>query len=501
MNEIVLIKLESDRKNHLKAPPYGILYLASALEKAGFGIKLYHEFASKSSIKTIVDDVLLRKPLLVGFSALTGPSLIPAIQTSKRIKAKSNIPVIWGGLHPTMLPAQTLKSPYIDCVVKGEGEEVIVELAKSLQKGPWNPDYCNRIAGIGYKYQGEMIFTEERPLLEDLDRFEPAWKYLDISKYIFKEKFFYSDGGSILGDKTVAAILTSRGCPWRCAYCYNVSVNHRKFRAHSAEYVIRQVESLKSQHNITALVIEDDNFFSDPKRAMKIAENIKIPWWGGIRADQIAKQGEEFVRKLHETQCVELQIGAESGSQRVLDIMRKDMKVQDVFRAVELCSKYQIRTIFSFMIGIPGEDRSDMVATFDLMDELNDMGDHVVVNGPHIYYPWPGTPLCDLALEKGYDPPKKLEYWNFLPFSTRSHNPPYAEKGIRLIEHYKRLAWRKDVTGLKHPLLLKILINLSKKRWEKRYFKIPLDYYIPRFLLNFLRTLRFKRAADSMYDY
>ncbi len=501
MTDIILIKLELENEENLIAPPYGILYLASALRKAGYKVKLYHEAASSEKIQSIVDDILQSKPIFVGFSTLTGPNLIPNITVSKLIKKKSDIPIVWGGLHPTMLPRQTMENENIDIVVMGEGEEVIVELAEILKTFGLDPAYLAKTKGISFKDSGKIWINPVAPFVKNLDDYSPAWEYLDVSRYVFTGKYFYSDGGSKLSGRRIATILTSRGCPWRCGYCYNVSVNKRTFRAHSSEFMFNYIKEFKEKHNISALVIEDDNFFADKKRAFEIASNINMPWWAGIRVDQIVKGGDEFVKKLSEYNCVELQIGAESGSQRILDIIDKDISVKDIYKSVELCSKYNIRILFSFMIGIPGETWKDMLETFDLMDNLRKMGSNVVINGPAVYYPWPGTPLHDKAVETGFKPPKKLEEWNFLPFGTHTYKAPFIERDVRLIEHYKRLAWREETSGVRFPLLLKLLTLLSRHRWNKRFFRFPIDYYGPRLVLSLLRFLGLKKAVKAIYDY
>ncbi len=498
MVDIFLVKLEPEYQSYKIAPPFGILYLASALEKENFKVKLYHKKGTQKNIQLIVEDILKNRPLFVGFSSLTGPSLIPSLYASQMLKKKSNIPVVWGGLHPTMLPEQTLKNENIDLIVRGEGEVTVVELAKMLADKGFSLYDLSSIKGIGYKENGNIKINPSRPFITNLDNYFPAWHYIDIEKYFYNRRFFYSEFGSKLPGDKIAAIITSRGCPWRCTFCYNQFVNKRNFRAHSAQKVIQDINKLKKNHNISALVFEDDNFFTDKKRALEIIRNSNIPFSVSIRANYVAQWGEDFVQELSKHNCIELRIGAESGSQRVLDIMQKDITIEDIYKTVELCRKFNINPITNFMVGIPGESESDVMKTFDLMDKLEKAGN--IVNGPSYYFPYPGTPLFDIAVKKGFFPPQKIETWDLVQWGPSQPSTPFITKKMKFAGYYRILALRKEKSRLKFPVFINFLKFIAKKRWEKRYFSFPLDYYIPKFLLSVLKTLKLKNITQMIYE-
>ena len=246
MSDVFLIKLElEDDPNYHLAPPLGILYLASALEKHGYKVHLFHELASALSLKSLLEAITKAQPLLVGFSTISGPALIPALKASQQIKSKCNVPIVWGGIHPTMLPQQTLQESVIDYVILNEGEETLVELTNTLKLGTPSPADLASIRNLAYRDGGQIHVTEPRPFIADLDPYFPAWHLLPIERYFYTEKFFLSDFGSHLPGDKIAPFLTSRGCPWRCGYCYNQFVNKRKFRAHSARKVIEEIRRLK----------------------------------------------------------------------------------------------------------------------------------------------------------------------------------------------------------------------------------------------------------------
>ena len=230
-----------------------------------------------------------------------------------------------------------------------------------------------------------------------------------------------------------------------------------------------------------------------------IPAGLGLPWSSSGRADEVARWGDKILAELSASGCREFQIGAESGSPRILEMIKKDITVEDIIRSAELCGRHDIRILFSFMAGFPGETEADRRLTYDLMDRLEDMGAHAVVNGPAVYFPWPGTPLFEKAVELGFKPPARTRDWNFLLFGTRQPSMPFAPRRLRPVEHYRRLARRKSTAGLRIPIFAKGLIALARRRWRKRAFRYPIDYYLPRTFLDLLRRFG-RRGAQAIYD-
>jgi radical SAM superfamily enzyme YgiQ (UPF0313 family) len=499
MSEIFLVKLElEDDPNYRLAPPFGILYLASALENNGFNVRLFHTMASSQSLQSLLAAITQAKPLLVGFSTISGPALIPALRASQQIKAVCDVPIVWGGIHPTMLPQQTLQEPSIDYVILNEGEETLVELVEKISAGRTFPEDLAAVKNLAYRVNGSIQVGEPRPFITDLDPYYPAWHLLPIERYFYTGKFFYSDFGSCFPGDKIAPFLTSRGCPWRCGYCYNQFVNKRRFRAHSASKVIEEIKRLKQEHGITAVVFEDDNLFTDRNRALEIVTKIDLPWSSSLRANNIAEWGDDFLGRLKESGCMELRIGAESGSDHVLDIMQKDIRAEEIRLSVALCQKHGIRALLNFMLGTPGETWEDMKSTMNLMDELEERGDDVFVNGPSLYFPWPGTRLYDEAVVQGFEPPQKMEGWA-VSWGHRQPLAPYVDKRAKFVGFYRILAYRKDVGSLRFPLFAKLLRSIARKRWHKRFFRFPVDYYLPNLVFQLLKRLGLAKTAKALY--
>jgi len=497
MADIILVKLEPDFEAHRFAPPFGILFLGDALERAGYKVKLVHEPGTKAVIQKLLEEISEEKPVLVGFSSFTSSALAPTKTASIEIKKRFDIPLVWGGVHATILPEQTLENDFIDVIGIGEGEETIVELAASISANGLSPRGLSEIRGIGFKKDGRTIINEARPFIRNLDNHSPAWHLLDIEKYIYDRQHFYAQIGSKLSGERIGALITSRGCPWRCGYCYNCAVNKRVFRAQSVDKVIDEIQFLK-KFGVSTLIFEDDNLFSDRERALEIIRKANISWSSTIRADCLAKWGENFVKELSENGCLELRIGAESGSQTVLDIMKKDISVEQIKEAAGLCSRYKIRTFLNFMIGIPGESWSDVCRTLNLMDELGEMSEYVTIGSPGIYLPYPGTFLHREAVKKGFETPRSLHEWS-KDWGQKWELAPYADRRIKFIGFYRSLI-RRDFKTVSFPFLARILKRLALFRWKRRFFSLPLDYYVPAFFLRLCRKIGLTKVSRAIYE-
>jgi anaerobic magnesium-protoporphyrin IX monomethyl ester cyclase len=480
MADIILAKLEavgSESDARGIHPPFSILYLTHALEKAGYSLKVIHEEGTEANIRALVDLVSVEKPFLVGFSVVTGPQILPSLSASREIKQKFDLPVVWGGIQPTLLLEQTLSKNFIDIIVIGEGERTIVELSQNIDLHGLNPERLESVRGLAFKKNGQIVVTPPRPFIKNLDEYWAAWHHLDIERYIRPEIYLASRLG---GGERAIAVNTSRGCPWRCGYCYNVTFNKRMFRSQTAPRVIQEIKDLKTRFDLSSIRFSDDHFFSDRSRAMEIIRNIDIPWTATIRVDDLTRGGDEFVKGIAESQCALLRCGAESGSQRILDLMHKDTTLEQIRLAARLCKKYDITVAFFFMLGFPGETWKDICLTLDLMDELEAMGENISAAPPSIFCPFAGAFLYELAIKNGFHAPETLEDWgttNDGVIRNTGHLPPYINKRVAKIIDYLHLARVRDFDSVLLSIPSGFLRSIANLRWKHRFFNFPVDWY------------------------
>ena len=391
-------------------PPFGIMYVADALEQAGFATELVHDTAD--GVDALVDRVAAERPLFVGFSTITGPQLRPTIEASKRVHALG-VPVVWGGVHASIMPAEILREGYVDHVVVGEGEETVQELARTLAAHPTS-DPSPRdepIPGLASKRaDGSTTVAGARPFIEDLDRFRPRWEKLDVERYLIPSGPY----------RRAIPVYISRGCPFRCGFCYNEVVMKRTWRQHGDAFILEQIQMLRDQHGIDAVDYADDYLFGRPTPMKRLVETVGMPWSGQVRVQLLSK---EFVAWMRQTRCQWVNIGAESVSQRMLDLMTKDQKDWQVPWGIRnlVEGAPHIEANVSFIFGLPHERPEDARANLDGIEYLCSLGKSVRCS-VSMYMPYPGTPLWQRALEAGYEPPSTQSGWAELDLD-RSNTP------------------------------------------------------------------------------
>ncbi len=373
--------------------PLGLLYLSDALKKAGYSVKVFH--ISESDIEQTVKEIVDSKPFLVGFSVITGVAVKTSANMSKKIKELSDIPILWGGVHSSLCPKETLEYDFVDYIIVGEGEETVVQLAEHLTKGK---NSIRDIGGVGYKENGKMHINERPELIKNLDDYKLDWSAIDIEDYI-KPQFSAKRG---------IVFVTSRGCPFNCGFCYNREFNYNRWRAHSVEYVVKELNRLKKEHKINAVMYYDDNFFVDKKRALEILRRVNLPFWADIRIDSI---DEDFARKLAELKCQQLFIGIESGNDKMLKKIGKGFKVKDTIEKIRILSKYpQIRIKAAAIVGFPKETKKQIKDTLRLVTRLYRIHPNIDFN-LGMYLPYPGSSLYKEALSLGFELPNNPERW------------------------------------------------------------------------------------------
>jgi len=422
-NTVVLIKIDAYTTN-VNYIPYGLLYVANSLEKSGYEVKVLcnsHLHMLDKDLKRFEKIVKEINPIFVGFSVHTGRSTKISASFSKRLKEiNKDVNIVWGGIHPTLLPEQCLSEKYIDYVVLGEGEETISELAKVIT----GKKDSKSVDGIGYKKNNEIHVNLQRPKIDDLDKYRPSWHLIDLNKYLKKIERI---GKTNLN--RVFTYLTSRGCPYSCAFCCNQALNNTKMRYHSIERVTSDINMLKNNYNIDGVCFNDDNFFVNRKRAFEIIEKVKLPYVAEARVNFLME--EEMVKKLKRTDCISIMSGGESGSNRILRYIKKGITTEQTLNATKMMAKYNVPLSYSFIIGFPNERPKEIMETSKFVRKLEKIYSKNPKNFSGrlgVFLPYPGTPLYDEAIEKFFIPPRKTEDWGVLERYGVNFDLPWLNK-------------------------------------------------------------------------
>lgn len=393
MSKVVLVKLASQMA--MRFPPLGLLYVGDALRKAGYEIELFH--ITPKQVEESTKKIAEISPLFVGFSVFTGEAMRDCADMCREIKRLSAVPIVWGGIHPSLLPEQCLSESYIDIVVMGEGEVTSVEVSKALE----GHGSLSEVLGIGYKTDGEIRINPTRPFITDLDQYSLDWSLVDVQRYIKPFR----------GLDKVLPLVTSRGCTYRCAFCFNEKFNRRRWRSHSINFIVSHINELKEKYKLDGIIFYDDFFFAKRDRAFEILRRIKLPYYAECRVELI---DDEFVRLLAETGCNALLVGLESGSDRILKMVQKDSTVEDIYRAATALSKHpDICLLGSTIMAYPTETREEFDATLRMIARVFQIHPNTDFT-TGFYLPYPGVKLYDLAVKEGFSCPTKTEDWEML---------------------------------------------------------------------------------------
>ncbi len=365
-------------------PPMGLIQLAAVIEE-GFNVNIIDANALNLTPEQIVP--LLNDTEVLGLTATT-PTVSRAIEIAAAVKnAKPELPVVLGGPHATLLPWETMEStPDIDVIVIGEAEVSFYMLLSSIEKG----GYIDQVPGILWEQDGEIVENERAENLDDLD----SLPYLAYNLIPLKKYRPHPPHGRAM---PFAVLITSRGCPYNCAYC-SKPVFGREFRAQSPERVADEIEDLQKRYGVREIAFYDDVFTLDKERAAAISEELlrrrlKIIWSCETRVNLVDQPLLDIMKKAG---CYSISYGLESGNQKILDTINKNTTLEQAEEAVRYTREAGINAIGYFMIGSPGETLNSIQQTVAFAKKLR-----LSFAQFSITTPFPGTELYDLYLERG----------------------------------------------------------------------------------------------------
>jgi len=386
MNTLLISPLLTKRKPAVHN--VGLSYIAAALLSDGNDVKVLDIEAYKYSKEEVLLKCKEANPDIIGIGTLVTGYIYVKWLCNALKECLPNVPIVMGNSIVTTIPEIAINNLNIDYIVLGEGEDTMKELVKTIE----NKGDISQVAGLCYKKDGKVVFTAHRELIQDLDTIPmPAW-------HLFPFKETYHKNGLYPELPTpFMSVLTTRGCPFICTYCYHPFQN-QKVRFHSSERIVAEIKYLIKEYGIKGVHFVDDLFVVNKKRIYEFCdlldkEKIDIKWGVSCRSNLV---DEELMARMQKSGCIRLGIGVESASPIILENIKKKVTVEDHIRAMEICKKIKLKVEASYMIGNVGETRETVFETVKFRKKYDPT--------PGTFFfttPYPDTDLYKYALEKG----------------------------------------------------------------------------------------------------
>lgn len=442
--------------------PLSMIAVAAPLDKDGYDVTIVDaniDTRWRESLKLLAPGALC-----AGVTALTGYQLHHGLEGARIMRAANpELFLVWGGYQPSIYPEQALAEPLVDAVVRGLGEMPMLEICRRLDGG--SRDFAG-LAGVTWCDSGGGVVRNADQALIDINQFPPyPWHLVDLERYV-------------QSDFTPRALCynTSMSCPFGCAFCGVISAFPRGWTAYGAERVADEVEIIVRRHHLDGVPMLDNNYFVDRRRARRISELfigrcLGIQWMAMGRARDFLHMDVETIVLFKKSGCKCVFIGAESGSDEVLELINKELTVDEIVRCTELLTSHGIIPHYSFTLGYPPDPAKDIEASLALIHRIKKINPESQVNLMY-YTPYYGTPLYRWAQDQGFDEPDHFSQWSEM--NLNAGNAPWMSQAMRDRVHRADMVlrtafphedWLKQQVAITAPLRA-ILRRIALNRWE-----------------------------------
>jgi anaerobic magnesium-protoporphyrin IX monomethyl ester cyclase len=479
-------------------PPAWVAYLTGSLRRAGFDdIHFIDAMTNNIADDDLAKQIVAVKPDVVGVTSIT-----PSIYAAERVLelARDHAPGalrMMGGIHATFMFKQVLtEAPWVDVIVRGEGEEILVALMETVRDGRWPADR-KKIKGLAFLDGEEIVATAAAPTVKDLDGLDPDWNILDWDKYKYIP----------LGTR-VAIPNMARGCPFTCSFCSQWKF-WRDYRVRDPKKVVDEIERLVNDHKVGFFILADEEPTINKKKFVQFCEELiarglpdKVKWGINTRVTDIYRDREllKFYRKAG---LVHVSLGTEAAAQMKLDQFNKETTVAENKEAIRLLREADILVEAQFIVGLDNETPETLEETFKMAwDWQPDLANWAM------YTPWPFTPLFQELRDQ-------VEIFDFSKYNfvTPIMKPAAMTRGELLdgvMNNYRRFYSRKALfhypwrgTGFRRRYLLGCLYAFLRAGFQRTFYDLgKAGYWGPQtkgtvdFHFDETRTIAEAQVAD-----
>jgi anaerobic magnesium-protoporphyrin IX monomethyl ester cyclase len=406
--------------------PLGLAYLAAGLEENSHEVKVIDAGVLNYDYHQIVSEIKLHGADIIGITSVT-PNYVRTLDLATNLKKELDLPILVGGPHVTALTEETMENDCFDIAVLGEGELTTIDLIETIQ----TEDDLSKVRGIAYKHEGRLIRTPQRPYMDNLDALPfPA-------RHLLPSLNAYKPTPSAYRKLPQATMITSRGCPYHCAFC-DRSVFGNRYRARTAGNVVDEMELLTTKYGAREIRFWDDTFNVDQQRVISICDEIlrrglDVTW---TCLGRINHMNRAVLEAMAEAGCWQVDYGIESGNQETLNSITKGQTLEMVRKIVKMTNKAGIGVRGFFMLGLPGENEAAMTDTIKFAKSL-DLTSAVF----HITTPFPGTELYKTARDSG-ELRRDASYDEYM--LGFSEDIPYVPRGLtaQRVKEFQSTAYR-----------------------------------------------------------
>jgi anaerobic magnesium-protoporphyrin IX monomethyl ester cyclase len=380
-------------------PPLGLLSLAASLRENGYEASIIDGALDRNYLPRIAREI--EDCLCFGVSLLTGPMIRNAIEAARLVRnRRPGLPIIFGGWHPSLLPAQTIREDFVDIVVRHQGEKTLVEILQRMEAG----QPLDMVQGCWFKRGGRVYENPDRPASPISALPSPAYNLIDFDAY------------ERAGGERKLPYATSIGCPYACNYCTDMVFYNRRFNPYDVDRVVEEVTGVVKRHRLDEVALVDSNFLVDVHRAVAIARGfidsgVRFKWTFQASTDLLCRMTDEEVELLGRSGVSHIGFGAESASPEVLLRMNKrHQHIPDIAEAARKCARAGIRVTLNLIFGYPGEEERHRRETLRVMGDIAARFDNVTFS-PNVFVPYPGIPIWQELQERGLAEPQTLAGW------------------------------------------------------------------------------------------
>ncbi|MEA3017608.1 MAG: anaerobic magnesium-protoporphyrin monomethyl ester cyclase [Sphingomonadales bacterium] len=445
--------------------PLALMAIGSQLDPDAYEVVTIDGRLETDPIETVLSH--LDGAACLGITVLSGAPILDALEISRAAKrAHPEVPVIWGGWHPSMFGRECLAEPAVDVTVQGQGEETFVEILDRLLEGR-SLEGC---AGCTFRRGDGSICVNPPRALQALSKFrEHDYGLIPVERYYR------------LKGKRQLDFISSQGCNFRCAFCSDPFVYGRKWVGLDPDRMGERLKELWDRYRFDDVNFQDETFFTRRERVKALAERIidsgmEISWAATMRADQGVRLPEEVWKLCKQSGLRRLLVGVESGSDEMLKRIRKDVTIDQVFHTAGKMLAHGIAGHFPFIVGFPDESDESIQATLACARRLRSMSPDFLT--PIFYFkPYPGSEIVRDALARGYKLPDTLEAWSSFDYVQGDPGPWVSPEKFRLIERFKffhELAWTRASPGGR------LLQQLARYRCSRNEYRWPWEMLLVR---------------------